>query len=189
MDKLNAIRTNNRIDNFLNTKEFTTWIFTEEEELEFIKSDCVWRSKKQFQLDTIMEDKKTHEYYRFSELYEKEHDDLFKYDLRYIEKVSKINNEYFSKYLVYIYNTIDNYTDKVDDFRYDLMNDWYEDCLEQIDSELIDVDLDYRNYEKYVVIKILDRYFKMYLTISDSECTLDGIKRVYPQEKTVIIYE
>lgn len=191
MDKLNEIRINDRIDCFLDTKELTTWNFMKEEELKFIKTDCVWRNQKKFQLNTVMEDTKTNEFFRFIELYEKqkEDNDLFRYDLRYIEKVSKINDKYISKYLVYIYNNINSYTDKVEDFRDNLMNDWYDDCLNQVNSELTDVDLDCGEFEKEIVIRIVDRYFKMYLTISDSECTLDGIKRVYPKEKTVITYE
>lgn len=190
MDKLDTIRKKDMIDckSAVYKEEYKNWNFIEEKELEFIKSDCVWRISDKFQINTVMKDKNTNEYYMFYEVYEK-YFNSYKYELMFVEKVKEINKEYYSKYLVDIYNTVDDFTDKLNNVRDSLMEDWYNDALKQVDSELVEVDLDYGNYDKNITIKIADRYFKIYLTISDCETDLNGIKRVYPKEKTITVYE
>lgn len=189
MDKLDTIRKKDMIDckSAVYKEEWKNWNFVKEKELEFIKSDCVWRISDKFQMNTVMKDKNTNEYYMFYEMYDK-YFNSYNYTLIFVEKVKEINKEYYSKYLVDIYNTVDNFTE-LNNLRDLLIEDWYSDSLNQIDSELIEVDLDCGNYEENIIIKIADRYFKVYLKISNSETDLLGIERVYPREKTVTVYE
>lgn len=188
MNKLEQIEKVNKWECWCDS-EFKDWNFMQENNLMFIESNCLWRTNAGFSLETIMKNKKTQEYYKFNEIYNSLENNMFKRQLECVEKVGYIGEEYFSKYLLFIYEAIESETDVVDCFKKQLVRDLCDCTLVEVDDKIVDVDIDNNEYEKEVVIQIADRYFMCHLNISEDGTRLDWIKRVYPKEKTITNYE
>lgn len=134
-------------------------------------------------IETIMKHT-TNRYFKFREYLNEEKNNIYSKQFYSAVEVCKINNKFYNWYLYEVYNG-----NKNKEIYNAILEDYFDNnCqLDIVKDEIIEVDLDCNIYYEVMTIKIEDRYFNIFMEVSEYT-TITDIIRVYPKEIKTTIY-
>ena len=159
------------------------WDFYNEKSLTDINEIKCSRNYQTISIETIMKHS-TNRYFKFKEYLNRENNNIYHKELYSVVEVCIIKFKFYNWYLYEVYNG-----NKNEEIYNGILQDYFgsNSQLNIVKDEIIEVDLDCNIYYEVMTIKIEDRYFNIFMEVSEYT-TITDIIRVYPKEIKTTIY-